>query len=331
MQPATLPSRHFPCFAEMSAQGAFLHSHELCKAAALINKQITDLTWKITSIGGGATENVRHARPHFTACPNSGRLATLCSPSPHLPPTRYNALAHSPVTLNSGVSMNFQLPCYHRQTGASAPDVFNVVRIICMARNYPDHSIEMGHKPDEALPYLFFKPITALNTSGTFAIPAHSNDVHHEIELVLALTSGGKNLNADQAKACIGGFAVGLDMTCRDTQDFAKKNGRPWEMAKGFDQSAPCSPIALGSFADLDDIGNLTLKLNGKVAQNGSWREMVWQPLEMIQELSKMVELRAGDLIYTGTPAGVGRVQVGDIMEASIGGIPQGLTVTVVE
>lgn len=225
--------------------------------------------------------------------------------------------------------MKYQLPCYDRVTGTDNTDAFGVVRIICIGRNYAEHAIEMGHDPKSEPPFFFFKPITALNVSGRFSLPHYSNNVHYELELVLALTSGGKNLDEQQAKQCVGGFAVGLDMTCRDTQQQAKQAGRPWELAKGFDESAPCSPIASGTFDDIQAIGEMTLTRNEQRVQQGHWQDMVWQPVELLQYLSRLIELQPGDLIYTGTPAGVGPVHAGDRLEAKIAGLLKGLTVAV--
>lgn len=225
--------------------------------------------------------------------------------------------------------MKFQLSCYDLHTGAVSMDPFDVVRIICIGRNYAEHAIEMGHDPKSEPPFFFFKPVTALNIMGTFTMPHYSNNVHYELELVLALTAGGKNLNVSSAKNCVGGYAVGLDMTCRDTQQQAKQAGRPWELAKGFDQSAPCSPIARGNFSDLDDIGEMTLTRNDNLVQQGHWRDMVWQPAELLQYLSHLIELHPGDLIYTGTPAGVGPVHAGDRLQAQIGGLRKGLSLSI--
>lgn len=226
--------------------------------------------------------------------------------------------------------MKFQLPCYNRKTGAPVAEPFDVVRIICIGRNYADHAIEMGHDPKSEPPFFFFKPITALNTSGTFTLPPYSSNVHYELELVLALTTGGKGLREQQAKDCIGGFAVGLDMTCRDTQQQAKLAGRPWELAKGFDQSAPCSAIARGKFDDIHEIGEMTLTRNSQRVQHGHWRDMIWQPVELLQYVSQLIELHPGDLIYTGTPAGVGPVGPADQLHASIEGLPYPLSLEII-
>lgn len=224
--------------------------------------------------------------------------------------------------------MTYQLPCYQRLNDESAAP-FDVVRIICIGRNYAEHAIEMGHDPKAEPPFFFYKPLTALNSCGQFALPDYSNNVHYELELVLALHNGGSHLSEQEAKACIGGFAVGLDMTCRDTQQQAKQAGRPWEMAKGFDQSAPCSAIALGAYDDLQHIGAMRLSRNNQTLQQGHWRDMVWQPLELLQYLSRFTQLQAGDLIYTGTPAGVGSVQDGDVLHAQIEGLSHTLTLSV--
>lgn len=225
--------------------------------------------------------------------------------------------------------MTYQLSCYDRKTGVPVSELFDVVRIICIGRNYAEHAIEMGHDPKAEPPFFFFKPITALNTSGTFAMPHYSQNVHYELELVLALTAGGKHLDEKAAKACIGGYAVGLDMTCRDTQQQAKLAGRPWELAKGFDQSAPCSAIACGTFDDLENIGEMRLTHNEQRVQQGQWQDMIWQPVALLQYLSQLIELVPGDLVYTGTPAGVGAVQAGDRLQATIAGLPASLEVTI--
>lgn len=225
--------------------------------------------------------------------------------------------------------MKFQLPVYNRQSGLASGEQFDVIRIICIGRNYADHAVEMGHDPSAEPPFFFFKPTTALNTSGQFTLPHYSNNVHYELELVLALTAGGRDLSEEQARTCIGGFAVGLDMTCRDTQQQAKEAGRPWELAKGFDESAPCSPVALGKFADINELGVMTLLRNGQQVQRGRWQDMVWQPAALLQHLSRLIALQPGDLIYTGTPAGVGAIEPGDVLKADVAGLPLGLELTV--
>jgi len=186
--------------------------------------------------------------------------------------------------------------------------LFPVHRIYCVGRNYNDHVTEMGGVAGRDPPFFFMKPADAIVTDGRFPYPTMSEDVHHEIELVVALGEGGK----------IFGHAVGLDMTRRDLQSAAKKLGQPWDTAKGFDHSAPISAIVPGT-APLTS-GAITLDVNSARRQTGDISEMIWSVAEIVQELGKLYALKAGDLIYTGTPAGVGPVQKGDRLSAAIAG-----------
>lgn len=208
---------------------------------------------------------------------------------------------------------------------------FAVGKIICIGRNYADHAREMGKDPEQEPPFFFFKPQSALTGSDTpFIYPWFSQEVHHEVELVIALGASGYQLTAEAAKDLIAGFAVGLDMTCRDIQKQAKQQGRPWELAKSFDGSAPCSAIQLGNYADLQKMGSLSLTRNGTLVQQGDWRMMVWPITELIAEVSRYIHLQAGDLIFTGTPAGVGPVAPGDNLVASLEGLGDILRVKVI-
>lgn len=208
---------------------------------------------------------------------------------------------------------------------------FAVNKIICIGRNYADHAREMGHDPAREPPFFFFKPQSALAEPGTaFVYPWYSQDVHHELELVIALKQGGSQVSAEEAKQLIGGFAVGLDMTCRDVQQQAKQQGRPWELAKGFDGSAPCSAVRLGTYNDLQQMGQLSLTRNNTLVQQGDWRDMVWPVAELIAEVSRYIRLEAGDLIFTGTPAGVGAVVPGDRLIATLEGLGEALQVDVI-
>ena len=208
---------------------------------------------------------------------------------------------------------------------------FAVNKIICIGRNYAEHAREMGHDPEREPPFFFFKPQSALAEPGTaFVYPWFSQEVHHELELVIALKQGGYQVSAESAKPLIGGFAVGLDMTCRDVQQRAKQQGRPWELAKGFDSSAPCSALRLGNYDDLQKMGPLSLTRNGILVQHGNWRDMVWPVAELIAEVSRFIRLEAGDLIFTGTPAGVGPVVPGDKMVANLEGLGDVLQVDVI-
>lgn len=208
---------------------------------------------------------------------------------------------------------------------------FAVNKIICIGRNYAEHAREMGHDPQREPPFFFFKPQSALAESGQdFIYPWYSQDVHHEVELVIALGADGYQLDAESATSLVAGFGVGLDMTCRDVQKQAKQLGRPWELAKGFDGSAPCSALQLGNYQDLQKMGRLSLTRNGNLVQDGDWREMVWPVAELIAEVSRYVHLQAGDLIFTGTPAGVGPVMPGDKLVANVEGLGECLRVDVV-
>jgi fumarylpyruvate hydrolase len=163
---------------------------------------------------------------------------------------------------------------------------------------------------------------------GTFPYPDASKDVHHEFEMVVALKSGGKNIPQDQALSHVFGYAVGLDMTRRDLQGEAKKLGRPWEVGKAFESSAPCSEIVLASAIGHPSEGAVWLKINGEVRQKGDLNQLIWKVPEMIAYLSGLFELRAGDLIFSGTPAGVGPVKRGDVLHGGVDGVGE-LKVTV--
>jgi fumarylpyruvate hydrolase len=199
--------------------------------------------------------------------------------------------------------------------------VFPVARVFCVGRNYAEHSIEMGHDPDREPPFFFMKPADAVVPAGTLPFPAQTQELHHEIELVVALAEGGRDIPVERALDQVFGYAVGLDMTRRDLQAEAKKAGRPWDMAKGFDQSAPT-----GAIRAVEEIGHPTkgavwLRINGEPRQEGDLDQQIWKVPETISHLSTLVELRPGDLIMTGTPKGVGRVEPGDRLEGHIDGV----------
>ena len=186
---------------------------------------------------------------------------------------------------------------------------FPVHRVYCVGRNYAEHVKEMGGVVGRDPPFFFAKPADALVPDGRFPYPSISTDVHHEIELVVALGPDAK----------IFGHAVGLDMTRRDLQAAAKKLGRPWETAKGFDHSAPISKIIRKESALT--AGAITLDVNGTRRQTGDIAEMIWSVDEIIDELGKLFELKAGDLIFTGTPSGVAAIERGDRLHAEIAGV----------
>lgn len=201
---------------------------------------------------------------------------------------------------------------------------YNVRRIICLGRNYAEHAKEMGHDPSEAPPFFFYKPTTALlaivakpDTGTAWEMPHYSSEVHHELELAIAI---GKKVTAKNPEQGIIAAGIALDMTCRDIQQQAKQAGRPWETAKGFDHSAPCSTLFHSNWADLQKLGDFTLTKNTHEVQRGNIHQMIWSIPALLTELLKFTALDNGDLILTGTPAGVGPVKSGDELLAKIEG-----------
>lgn len=208
-------------------------------------------------------------------------------------------------------------------------NVFPVRRVYCIGRNYAAHAIEMGHDPDREPPFFFQKNANNLDTSGNFPYPPHSSDVHHEAEMYVALKTGGTNIAVENALDCVYGYGLSLDMTRRDLQGEMKKLGRPWEIGKAFERSAPCGPIhPVTSIGHLPE-GNLTLTVNGETRQEGDLNQMIWKVAEMISYLSEYFELAPGDIIQSGTPSGVGPVERGDVMVMTVDGLGS-LTVNVV-
>lgn len=205
---------------------------------------------------------------------------------------------------------------------------FPVRRVYCIGRNYADHVAELGNRLEGQPPY-FLKPAEALDSSGQFPYPSQSEDVHHEVEVLVALKAGGSNISAEEALSAVCGYGLALDMTCRDLQSKAKKAGHPWEIAKSFEASAPAGPLHL-----VEDVGHLTsgrlaLSVNDELRQEGDLSQMIWPVPELISFLSRYYTLAAGDVILTGTPAGVGPVAVGDHLRAICDGLSP-LEVTVV-
>ncbi|GHC78986.1 fumarylacetoacetase [Limoniibacter endophyticus] len=195
-------------------------------------------------------------------------------------------------------------------------------RIYCVGRNYAAHAIEMGHDPDREPPFFFQKnPDNILPAGSDFPYPAASQDVHFEVELVVALAKGGADIPVGSALECVYGYGVGIDMTRRDLQAEAKKLQRPWEIGKAFESSAPCSVIVPASKIGHPDQGEIWLEVNGARRQTGNLNQMIWKVPETISYLSGLFTLAAGDLIYSGTPAGVGAVTQGDIMVAHVDGV----------
>jgi fumarylpyruvate hydrolase len=207
--------------------------------------------------------------------------------------------------------------------------LFPVHRIYCIGRNFAAHAIEMGHDPNREPPFFFQKNPDNLVTDGKFPYPDRSDDVHFELELVVALAKGGKNIPLDQALDHVYGYAVGLDMTRRDLQGEAKKLGRPWEIGKAFDSSAPCTEIIPASETGHPSQGRVWMKCDDELRQEGDLNQMIWKVPEMISYLSDYFTLAAGDLIFTGTPAGVGAVKRGNVLVGGVDGVTE-LKVTVV-
>ncbi|HTD75624.1 MAG TPA: fumarylacetoacetate hydrolase family protein, partial [Steroidobacteraceae bacterium] len=201
---------------------------------------------------------------------------------------------------------------------SGSQQLFPVRRIYCVGRNYAEHVREMGNDPQRDLPFFFSKPADAVVGSGRrLPFPPRTSQLHHEVELVVALHGRGANLAGADAGAMIFGHAVGIDLTRRDLQAEAKKAGRPWDMAKGFDHSAPIGPLKLGA---PPAAGAISLTVDGEVRQQGDLRDMIWSVAEIIAALSSYVELAPGDLIFTGTPAGVGPIERGQTVRGMIAG-----------
>jgi len=199
---------------------------------------------------------------------------------------------------------------------------FPVCRIWCVGRNYAEHAREMGHDPDREPPFFFMKPATAIvQHEARLAYPVGSSDVHHEIELVVAMGKAARDVAVERALEHVFGYGVGLDMTRRDLQSEAKKMGRPWEMGKAFDESAPCSDLRPASEIGHPSNGAIWLEVNGKKKQSGDLSQQIWNVPEQIAYLSRLIELLPGDLIFTGTPAGVGPIAAGDVLVGHIDGV----------
>jgi fumarylpyruvate hydrolase len=217
---------------------------------------------------------------------------------------------------------------------AGSAQRFPVRRVYCVGRNYEDHAKEMGFTGREP-PFFFLKPADALlvvpaGETGAMPYPALTKNLHHEVELVVAIGTGGRNIAAADAMRHVWGYAVGLDMTRRDLQNDMKKQGRPWCIGKGFDHSAPIGSLVQASAAGDVTHAAITLEVNGVVRQRSTTDKLIWSIAETIEHLSAAWELQPGDLIFTGTPEGVGAVVAGDEMVANVAGLPE-LRVRVVQ
>ena len=198
---------------------------------------------------------------------------------------------------------------------------FPVRRIYCIGRNYADHAIEMGHDPEKEPPFFFQKNAENIDSSGEFPYPPETNDVHFEVEMIVALKRGGANIEIADAMQLVFGYGVGLDMTRRDLQGEMKKLGRPWEIGKAFERSAPMGPLVSINETGQLDSGVISLSVDGTVRQNGDLNQMIWKVPEQIAYLSRFYDIAAGDLIMSGTPAGVGSIHKGEIMECRVDGL----------
>lgn len=199
--------------------------------------------------------------------------------------------------------------------------LFPVRRVYCIGRNYAAHAVEMGHDPDKEPPFFFQKNPDNLDPSGEFPYPSKTSDVHHEAELAVMLKSGGTDIPIAEALDHVFGYALALDMTRRDLQGEAKRLGRPWEIGKAVERSAPVGPVHTVAEVGHLDQGRIALEVNGEPRQEGDLNQMIWKVPEMISYLSEHFELAAGDVILSGTPAGVGPVERGDVMKIDIEGL----------
>lgn len=199
---------------------------------------------------------------------------------------------------------------------------FPVHRIYCVGRNYAAHAREMGMNPDREPPFFFSKPADAIVANGAdVPYPPRTQNLHHEVELVIAIGQGGRNVPVAEAEAMIFGYAVGNDLTRRDLQFEARDKGRPWDTAKGFDHSAPLTRILPASKVGHIREGAIWLKVNGETRQTGDIRDLIWPIADIVAELSSLYTLQPGDLIYTGTPAGVSALKPGDVVEGYVEGL----------
>jgi len=207
--------------------------------------------------------------------------------------------------------------------------LFPVRRIFCVGRNYADHAREMGADPTRELPFFFCKPADALVADGSaIPYPPQTQDLQHEIELVAAIGKGGSNIAREDALSHVFGYGVGIDLTRRDLQQEAKDKKRPWDWGKGFDNSAPISALRKASEIGHPAAGRIHLTVNGAVKQDGDLSQLIWPVADVIAFISQSMRLEAGDLIYTGTPAGVGPVGPGDVLKGEVAGVAS-LTVSI--
>jgi len=207
---------------------------------------------------------------------------------------------------------------------AGSQERFPIRRVFCVGRNYGAHAREMGSDPNREPPFFFTKPADAVvPAGGAVPYPPATQDLHHEVELVVALGAGGTDIDPSDAMSLVWGYGVGLDLTRRDLQAVAKDAGRPWDMAKGFDASAPCSPLIPAAKLGHPQDARIWLEVNGALRQEGNLNEMIWPIPDVIAHLSRLVTLAPGDLIYTGTPAGVAALKPGDRLRGGVDGVTE--------
>jgi fumarylpyruvate hydrolase len=238
-----------------------------------------------------------------------------------------------PIPPNDRDPLNYAVPVpvLPTVTISALKQRFPVHRIYCVGRNYAEHAVEMGSDPTREPPCFFSKPADAVAAPDSqLHYPPQTKNYHYEGELVVAIGKPAFRIEAEAAPDVIYGYAVGLDMTRRDLQSEAKKSGQPWDMSKGFDRSAPCSDIHPVSQIGHPEKGRLQLRVNGQIRQDADIGSMTWTVPELVARLSGYVHLQPGDLIFTGTPAGVGALQIGDVVEVTIEGI-ETLRVSIVE
>ena len=199
---------------------------------------------------------------------------------------------------------------------------YAVSRIFCVGRNYAAHAREMGFDPDREPPFYFNKtPIDLVMTGGTIAYPLGTKNYHYEMELVIAIGKPAFRVSAEEAQSCVWGYACGLDMTRRDLQIKSREMGRPWDFGKDFENSAVMSPLVPASEIGHPSSGNIQLSVNGVLKQNADLKDLIWSVPEVVSNLSEYYHLQPGDLIYTGTPEGVGAVQPGDVLNGRVEGV----------
>jgi fumarylpyruvate hydrolase len=214
------------------------------------------------------------------------------------------------------------VPPYPTVAIAGSAERFALHRIYCVGWNYAEHVREMGLTPEREPPIFFMKPLDAIvPAGGSIAYPPRTADLHHEIELVVAIGRGGADISRTEALDFVWGYGTGIDMTRRDLQAHAKQRGQPWETSKAFDGAAPLGPLRAAAEIGHPAAGRIWLAVNGDVRQDGDLRQLIWSVPEIIEHLSAYFRLAPGDLIYTGTPAGVGAVQPGDVLEGGIDGV----------